>query len=346
MSASSHDVQTLSLVGSGQTMSRLESLLHFHSPGLLKNRRPVSASRPQTGRNSEIWLVDFDDGLRAVVRVSKTLREARRLGAWLRKYQGAGLPVPDCLERSGLLRGLLRHKEGVVVEEYIDGRLLAELEMTRDVVMCTARALARLHSEVRSNAGQPDQPRRRNVHARLLQTAISDIDKVVISQLPSESHFNRDSIVEALRSTHADLHPLPFYSLVHNRIGPSDVILPSGGGDAVFLDCGSLQYGHFAPDLFDVLGILVRSGNGEYVADFVQTYYEFRKNLPPGQEFETIAPFFELAMHVRRLRSFTTKAKLKGDRAPAEIARALKGIDRNLTSRNSDGKDAARPYCH
>ncbi len=309
----------------GAGIERVRTLLQRHTPSCLAGRRIETASRPETGNNSEVWIVRFDDGSGIVVRVLGSAAEAARLGRWLRTFRARGLPVPGAPGWTGLLPRVLHRGEGVLVEELVPGRLLTDVPFDRAVCTAVVRALAGLHDETRAAAGPPDKPRRRDVHALLLETALKNVQRTKRDALPAGESFDAEKTAALLRAAHAPLRPLDPFSLVHHRIGRSDVMLRPDGG-AVLLDCGSLQYGHFGHDLFDVLGMFDRNDAGAFRGDCTEEYYAARRNLPQGHDYATIAPFFELAMHVRRLRSFTTKADAKGDRSESEIARALEGI--------------------
>lgn len=303
--------------------ARAQELLAQHVPALL--RSPIAdVVVPETGKNSEVYLLFMDDGTRAVLRVLRPAAESAALADVLAYATANGAPVPRVLGCSGMMRRLLHRDEGVVVEQFIEGRLWRDAGFAIETNAAVVRAAAALHNVVRDRYGPLGHPHRGAIHDAVLRGVLATLDEIK-PEAAGCTAAEIDGWKARARDLHAAMPRVEACSLVHKHLGKSDVMV-GPDGRATLLDCVSLQFGHFGQDVADVLEIVRRNGAGDQAAELGAEYMAARTGLPAGAAWGEFAPFFLLDHHAKRLRSMARKSSADRADRDAELAASLAAL--------------------
>ncbi len=214
----------------------------------LSENGPPRVELPRQGRNSEVCLVTDASGKRWVLRAFPQARACREYSALLKQFTAKGLPVSRPLWSDRSLATRCRYQRSFGAEEFIPGPLLANIGLSPEVAQAVLRSLAQLHDEISPAWGNRGQLHTEDFRVYLFQQC-----RRWLRAIPASSPFGKSGDKqrwEQMLHTWSTQLPLQTqFSLIHGKLAAADIILSHGMARAIFLDTGSLSYGHFMHDL-------------------------------------------------------------------------------------------------
>ncbi len=276
---------------------------------------------PDAGKHSEIYIVDFEDDSRYILRAFARPFEYKRYRVAMDFCTGKDLPVPQLLESDDSLVTRWRFKRKFCIENFVLGKLWREAGVNAETTTLMVKTMAKLHGFQSKQWGKFDRLRTDAYRPRLLRRALGFLEEMPDA---SDYHTAQDKKVwrEFVEEHFKVVPDIKKFSLVHHHIGKTDVIMANDLKSAIILDNISLRYGHFAHDLADVLDIVAR-GNADRRKEVIQEYAATQKFLPKDFPFLEIDPFFQADYHLKRLNKAFIKEKTRN-------ASFIKDIERHI----------------
>ena len=262
---------------------------------------PPKVELPRQGRNSEVYLVTDASGKRWVLRAFRQARACREYSALLKQFAAKGLPVSHPLWSDLSLATRFRYQRSFGAEEFIEGPLLANIGPSPVAAQAVLRSLAQLHDEI-----SPAWGKRGQLHTEDFRTYLFRQCRRWLSAIPASSPFgksgDKQQWEQMLQAWSAQLPLQTQFSLIHGKLAAADIILSHDMAHAIFLDTGSLGYGHFMHDLPYLLTYL-SAGEAGVKDHLVDQYLALRKTLPADFHYQHAEAFFFARYHLRKLRA-------------------------------------------
>ena len=270
---------------------------------------PPRVELPRQGRNSEVYLVTAASGKRWVLRAFRQARACREYSALLKQFTAKGLPVSRPLWSDMSLATRCRYQRSFGAEEFVAGPLLADVGPNPVAIQAVLRSLAQLHDEISPTWGKRGQPRTEDFRVYLFQQC-----RRWLSALPASSPFgksgDKQQWEQMLQAWSAQLPVQTQFSLIHGKLGAAGTIVSQGMARAVFIDTGSLTYGHFMHDL-PYLFPFLSAGEERVKEHLVDQYLALRKTLPADFNYQRVEAFFFARYHLRKLRAVHKKLSVE-----------------------------------
>ena len=279
---------------------------------LLGQGEVVEIRAPEHGKKSEIFLISFSTGKRVALRV---FRERPRFERYRRvmEFQGdKALPLARIVVCDGGLLTRVRFRCFFVIEDFVEGRHVADVaDVTAAHAEPVLQALASLHNHTSPGWGNFGRLRKPSAYkAHVLESMRETVRDVAARS--SGLSASEASVWERWFAAHVEAMPNPRrFSLVHQHLGPDDIILSPDGSRATFLDNGNLRFGCFVQDVEQILTAL----GGEDPAKrrrVLARYMQLQTHLPREADYERDFRAFRARYHLLRLRSLLNRRPRSG----------------------------------
>jgi aminoglycoside/choline kinase family phosphotransferase len=247
------------------------------------------------GRRSIVIFLDCGEK-RFVLKCHTELLRGLRTWFAHRQFEKKGAPVPELLIADFSPRTFLELGCIVLVEEAIDGAILAELERNDAQIEVAAEALAKLH-EIREPGFGAVVPlpfvRRRKGYVeqvlRRLKRRLTSLSTVERRLRP----LTANAVLDWFRAFEPRIEDGSQYELSHLRMTGTNVML-AADGEAKIIDLVTSRYARCGFDLVSVLHRWCRSE--EQTEVFLARYFATRRSLDRSQ-FERDYAFYHAFFH-------------------------------------------------
>lgn len=266
-----------------------------------KQNEPPEIKFPKHGSNSELYFLFFGSTTKLILRCFKEKKEFKKYYSVMNYFSGKMLPIPDLIDHDGDLLTKLIYKRYFCIEEFIDGKLLIDTQIDEDIENLLLSSLAAMHNYTSDKWGEIGSLKQKGHREKLLERVNKKL-----SEIPEGNEFvkigEKDNWKQWFEQKWQNVPKITKYSLIHRHLAPDDIMISDGNTKAVFLDNISLQFGHFAYDLEDVLEFT--AGDSEEKRQVViSKYMSLQNHVSKEFDYKKIEPFFRADYHLKKLRT-------------------------------------------
>jgi len=216
-------------------------------PALGLRGREFKLKVPKEGTRSIVLFLHVGEQ-RFVLRVEDRIGRALRTWVWTRHIMARKAPAPRLLFADLSPWTRLRLGYFILVEEFVDGRNLYEVEATPERLRSAGVALASFHAATRSSWGPLLPVGRRSGFFRVQQDRLTRRLDELVKILPALAVFG-DPVARAWLDARAPELDTSFgYSLCHLRVSDTNVLFRADD-TAVLIDIVTARYSHPGSDL-------------------------------------------------------------------------------------------------
>jgi thiamine kinase-like enzyme len=258
------------------------------------NPERCKVSVPLAGVKSFVRLLELQEGRGLVVRAFPRSHEAQARKIYLADdlLEKHDVPAPRLVDYSD---DRAHGKTIFLAEQYISGKIIAELELTEALVQRLADLLSTLHGIRLSKWGDIARPKTKGYGAAQLRKVAHRLHNLRRRSLaPLDSKIMR-AIRKWFAAWASELDLLEVFDLIHDKLNPGNLVV-SDDGNVYLLDFATLQYGFKAKDLAQLYAEVLR--DDQQARERFDSHYLMQLREPERDMLRRLYPFYHAYYHL------------------------------------------------
>ena len=262
---------------------------------------------PVHGKKSEVALLTFNSGKRAVLRAFDSRSKFITYVAAMRFGNRRKLPIPQLILTDQNPLSRLRFGRWFAVEELVAGEPLIDSQKSAAQLKAAVQAVADLHSETSTQWGRVRRLKRKPFLPHFQRRADTTLDELALDpQGPGE-----DEISAWRQWFHAKIATMsepPTFSFVHHHLAADDILVSANGEQATILDNATLRFDCFVQDVEDLADSFEKIGAAKR-PEVIALYLQCQTHLPANVPYEITSLLYRVERRLKRLRRILRRLK-------------------------------------